>query len=254
MHMVEAMSICHNVRVHIDSSKAERWLSRPRLAAYLSRAGGDHNEALKLYEWNAEVSSACLRDVGHFEVLIRNRYSDRLTDYFTDWTSSSSQLWQMENGIPQTRAKQRYANKKSRAALNIALNKAPTPSPGQIIANLTFGFWSQLTLPVRESTIWTPAISADFEDSSRGSVHDPMAKLNKFRNRLAHWEPIFSSTTGLTARLQEFERIFETVDPDVAAWVGCRSNVIEVLEQCPLSNIGINVSAYFGKVPAFQEP
>ncbi|WP_336662614.1 hypothetical protein [Leucobacter sp. USHLN154] len=83
----------------------------------------------------------------------------------------------------------------------------------------------------------------------RGSIHDRVCKLNRFWNRLAHWEPVFSTTTGLASRLREFEEFFNLVDPQVAAWVGSQSEVIETLKKCPVSGINLVDDAYSGKVP-----
>jgi len=57
----------------------ERWLSRPRFGVYLAAVGGDRPTALQLYEWNATVSAAFMRDLAHLEVALRNAYDDALT-------------------------------------------------------------------------------------------------------------------------------------------------------------------------------
>lgn len=94
-----------------------------------------------------------------------------------------------------------------------------------------------LTASVRDATIWTPMLSEIFPGRSRGYVHDRMEKLNGFRNRLAHWEPVFSTTTGLASRLREFDQFFSEVDPEVAAWVGSHSRVVETVGRCPVPKL-----------------
>lgn len=232
----------------ITHAAVDRWLSAPRFGVYLNATHGHTAEAMELYDWNAAVASACLRDVGHFEVLIRNRYAERLDSEHPGWTSTGNPLWSMLSGYPATRTKQQDLNKGSRAALF----KAKRPSnatPGQIIANLMFGFWAKLTAAPRVDTIWTPVLSDLFPAHSRGHVHDRMNKLNDFRNRLAHWEPVFSSTTGLTTRLAEFEQFFTVVDPDVASWVGERSTVLNTIEECPISDLVLMTNPYLGRMP-----
>lgn len=226
---------------------AQRWLSPHRLGVYMAATSGDVQAALELYEWNAEVASACLRDVGHFEVLIRNRYEERLTPHQADWTEKDSVLWTVENGIEQTRRKQRFSNKKSREALERALKDAPQGTPGHIIANLMFGFWTSLTRAERESTVWTPILSGIFPGKGRGPIHDQMTKLNNFRNRLAHWEPVFSNTTGLALQLQKFDDLITLVDSDVANWVGSRSGVLGLIDECPVPGLSLTVSTYLGR-------
>nr|WP_315267356.1 hypothetical protein [Microbacterium lemovicicum] len=235
--------------MHLSKATAEQWLSNPRLHVYLHATSGDLTGALDLYDWNAEVAAACLRDVGHFEVLIRNRYAAALTHHHPDWTYPSNIMWTLEAGIPPTRVKQQKLNKGSMNAVRTARNKTTPPSAGHTIANLPFGFWMMLTAGAREDTVWTPMLSPLFPGSARGDVHDPMEKLNNFRNRLAHWEPVFSTTTGLAARLEEFDRFFTSVDSDVAAWVGERSNVVRTVAQCPVPGLHIAAPSYLSSVP-----
>ncbi|KQM59281.1 MULTISPECIES: hypothetical protein [unclassified Agreia] len=216
---------------------------------YLNATSGSLPDALDLYNWNAEVAASCLRDLGHFEVLIRNRYSDVLNAHFPDWASPGSALWGRQAGIPLTREKQRKLNAGSSSSVRAARAKTTPPTAGHTIANLTFGFWMMLTASVRVDTIWTPMLSGIFPGRSRGYVHDRMQKLNDFRNRLAHWEPVFSTTTGLAFRLQEFDQFFSEVDPDVAAWVGTQSTVVDAVKRCPVSSLNIVAPTYLGTNP-----
>ncbi|MBM3714186.1 MAG: DNA-binding protein [Actinobacteria bacterium] len=254
--MVSATTWLRRCSVH--PMTATQWLSNPRLGVYLQATSGDHALALELYDWNAQVASACLRDVGHFEVLVRNRYADKLSAHDANWTSASSSLWTLESPPPQPNGviqKQRKANRKSKESLTIAhaslTNPASghvsIPTSGQVIAELMFGFWQSLTLPVRDATLWKPILSLAVPGLSRGHVHDRMLKLNRFRNRLAHWEPVFSNSTGLALRLTEFENIFTDIDPDVAAWVGTRSTVLETIDQCPLPALMATPTNFLGR-------
>lgn len=235
--------------MQLSQTTAEQWLSNPRLHVYLHATSGNLDDALELYDWNAEVAAACLRDVGHFEVLIRNRYAAALTQHHPDWTFPSNAMWTIEAGIPQTRAKQRKLNGGSANAVRKAREKNTPPSAGHTIANLPFGFWMMLTVGAREVTIWTPILSSLFPGRSRGHVHDRMEKLNDFRNRLAHWEPVFSTTTGLAARLGEFDQFFTEVDADVAQWVGERSTVVDTVKRCPVPGLNMVAPTYLGKAP-----
>lgn len=212
-----------------------RWLSPHRYDAYLLATGGNADDSIELYDWNATVAAACMRDIGHFEVLVRNRYAAELTLADPDWTNHRCQLWSLERGLPQTREKQGEANKKSRIALSQAASDGRRKTPGHIIANLSFGFWTALTLPAREATIWTPILSRVAPGATRGELHDHMGQLNHFRNRLAHWEPVFSTITGLSRRLSGLTSVFCRIDPAIAAGVGQRSTVPALLRSAPSS-------------------
>ncbi|MEA9984628.1 hypothetical protein [Subtercola sp. RTI3] len=146
--------------IELSEAAAHEWLSTNRLSVYLRAARSDLSRALRLYEWNARMTAACMQDIGHLELLLRNRYDAALRQI-----------------------------------------------SGQVVANLTFGFWSALTKSEREATLWTPA--------------------------LAHWKPVFSQTTGLVRQLQHVDHVLFCLDPDIAAWVGERSEVLATLEDLP---------------------
>jgi hypothetical protein len=228
----------------------ERWLSPHRFGVYLDAADADMDAALALYDWNAAMTTACLRDVGHFEVLIRNRYAAVLDEHHPDWTDPDHPLWSTEVGIAKTRQLQRRANHRTRRALRTAGEHVRVRTPGHVVANLTFGFWTALTIPPRTATTWT-TLSRAVPGVTRGQLHDSMEKLTRFRNRLAHWEPVFSSTTGLTNRLREFERLFEAVDPEIAGWVGRHSQVVGLWGAVPAARLVVPDRDYLGRpVPA----
>lgn len=217
----------------LSASDAERWLSRGRLGIYLAATGNDVHRALRLYEWNAQVTAACLHDLGHLEVLIRNSYDVELSKVSQGWSSSTDPIWARETGIQRTRTLQAKSNLYSQKLLRAARAKARHPTHGHIVANLTFGFWTALTQSERDATIWTPILSSLFPGATRGPVHGRMDRLNTFRNRLAHWEPIFSQTTGLMRQLSNADSLFTDLGPAVAAWVGERSAVMSLLQASP---------------------
>ncbi|WP_104088913.1 hypothetical protein [Cryobacterium sp. N19] len=78
--------------VELTAHEAELWLSSGRLEIYLSKTGRDLQRALRLYDWNAKVTAACLQDLGHLEVLIRNSYDRNLNVASPDWSSASDPI------------------------------------------------------------------------------------------------------------------------------------------------------------------
>ena len=57
--------------------QAVRWLSEPRFRNFLNAADGEHDSAVALYVWNADVSAALLGVLHHVEVLLRNGIDDQ---------------------------------------------------------------------------------------------------------------------------------------------------------------------------------
>ena len=167
----------------------------------------------------------------------------------SNWSSATDSIWTRETGIQRTRDLQAKSNSYSRKSLEAAHQRARRPTQGHVVANLTFGFWSSLTQPEREATMWTPILSPIFHGAPRGPVHDRMEKLNQFRNRLAHWEPVFSRTTGLTRQLVNIDSLFIDISPGVTRWVGERSTVITLIQAAPEALVSRPLPRYLGISP-----
>lgn len=74
----------------------EQWLSSPRHGKYLRAATNDADRARALYEWNAQLSAALMRDLAHLEVGLRNAYDAAITRHWTGsdhWTRSATRLF-----------------------------------------------------------------------------------------------------------------------------------------------------------------
>ncbi|MFT3862362.1 hypothetical protein [Micropruina sp.] len=224
----------------LDAAQAERWLSAPRYRRYLGVAGGDHAAAMETYLWNSRVAAAGIVDVGHLEVAVRNAYDRVLTRRFPDWAiDPQSPLFALEQGVQRARAQQRRRNQASLARITDAkrgLSSAPTHA--EVVAALTFGFWSNLTVGERTPTLWNPVLHRAFpKGTGRARVHDLVARVVKFRNRLAHNEPVFSTRTGLADRLTEVRELFELIDPDAYAYVAEHSTLGVAISSCPIPGL-----------------
>lgn len=73
--------------------------------------------------------------------------------------------------------------------------------------------------------------------TGRARVHDLMARVVKFRNRLAHNEPVFSTRTGLADRLAEVRELFELIDPEAHAYVAEHSTLGAAISSCPIPGL-----------------
>ncbi|WP_036923132.1 hypothetical protein [Propionicicella superfundia] len=221
----------------LDEAAARRWLSDPRYERYLTTAGGDHDLALNLYRWNSRVAAAGLVCVGHLEVALRNAYDRELTVTFPDWTiDPTSPLFRQEQGIAKARARQRARNRTSLDRIADARRGlGANPTHGEVVAALAFGFWANLTLPERAPLIWNPLLHRAFpRGTRRAGVHDLVARVVKFRNRLAHNEPVFSTRTGLTDRIGDVRDLLRLIVPEAAPFIVADSDLDAVLGACPV--------------------
>lgn len=225
----------------MSRTTAEAWLSTGRFDRYLTHARGDVSSALRLYDWNAELSSACLKDLGHLEVAIRNAYDRVLTQRYANWSmvrpgiQSPGQLF---GSVPVVRSKAAYAARLNGEAIKL-LVKAQRDAGrdgsvlhGRVLANLSFGFWAFLTEPLRANHLWNGMLSRAFPAGvERSWVHPRMEHLNLFRNRLAHLEPTFAKTSALTRNLRELGELLSAVSPEVADWTKRHSRVYDLVAE-----------------------
>lgn len=68
-------------------------------------------------------------------------------------------------------------------------------------------------------------------------IHGTMVRITRFRNRLAHNEPIFSSRTGLVTRLAEVTHLFCLLAPQAAAWTARGSPLPRLIAACPVDGL-----------------
>jgi hypothetical protein len=158
-------------------------LSPIRLAPYHARAGGDLIAALRLYAWNIEISAAFHGPLGVLEVGLRNAIDAELGRLVgrPDWWAPSAGL------AFQARELERIAEaRRAVAAL------ARPAVPGDVVAELPFGFWTELLSRRYDMTLWRPALHRAFPNyhDSRQALHVGLYHLSKLRNRIAHHEPI----------------------------------------------------------------
>lgn len=151
------------------------WLSAPRWNSYLSAANNNPARALKLYEWNLGLATAIMHDIAHIEVGLRNVYDQTISARFNGTTH-----WLFDPESPvrtpllrKRRGKIYDLNYRNRESIDEARRRIRSlnSSPGQVIAELSFGFWRHLTNTAHEKTLWVPYLNHAFpRGSSRKSI------------------------------------------------------------------------------------
>lgn len=206
----------------------EQRLSVERLGAYRAAAGGDVDQAIRLYEWNSALAGAFFEILGHFEVVVRNALHSQLTVWHSaagrpgEWYDDPANILDdhRHDEIAIARDRLRKAGK--------------TETPGRVVAELNFGFWRFLLDKRYQPILWAQALRHAFPNltpQTRRSVYRPVVQLNELRNRIAHHEPVHH--LNLTAYHGDLLQILDYIDHDVAAWVGGLSRVPTVLLQRP---------------------
>ncbi len=175
--------------------------SEARVNRYLLATANSTSKALKLYKSNLKTSQAFHPLLGILEVILRNRLNDILTLHFKnpDWILNERTGFMSD---PSLRFKHKQTGKqKTNDFLKKEVTKAEkrllkiqTPvTSGKIIAEQTFGFWTDL-FEVHHYRLLRGKPIQIFSSLPAGhgrkEVNNELNRVRRFRNRINHNEPI----------------------------------------------------------------
>jgi hypothetical protein len=162
-------------------------LSTDRFATYLKASGFDQKRALDLYLWNAELGAAFHLPIQTVEIALRNRVNHALVSEFgQNWWQDTKLLARLDPArfddlrLVKTRLQKRDLKLQT----------------GQIVASLSFGFWTGMLKSRYNPDLWTRQFRTSFPyfpllDTQR-SLAQACSRIANFRNRVSHHEPIFN--------------------------------------------------------------
>lgn len=209
-------------------------LSPIRLHRFVTEAG-TVPKGLRLYRWNAQLASAYWTPLHFVEVAVRNAVHDALTLHF------GTPEWYDSAGDGSGSAWLYYPE---REAVSKAIAKFPTPTPGKVVAELSFGFWVGL-LSGRHIRPPAPDQGADYHDvvwvkggvgtkfggAKRGIIYKRLNRIRIFRNRIAHHEHLLGENLDVISA--DLDHLLRLLDPSMATWVRAMSNVKSVRTSRP---------------------
>jgi hypothetical protein len=220
---VQRLFFVYTGSLHDDIEDA---LSSNRLSVYRNATANDLEKAVDLYCWNAALGSALFAPIGVLEVVLRNALDRELSRGFTEpWYDDESFL---------------RIDPKFRVRIQDAKNEITKRGKAlihpRVIAELSFGFWVHLLRPGPSGayvrTLWGPALSKAFPSGTkRSQVVGVLDPLHRFRNRVAHHEPIFAKDAALQYGAVLF--LLRLLAPTLVPWVEHHSRVRQLLALGP---------------------
>lgn len=220
-------------------------ISKPRLGPYLSVANNGIRDALRLYQWNIDLSGAVYEALHVFEVFLRNRIDRQLSTWnagqtdpatgephSTDWLVDPARLLRRLVGPNITKA-----TEQARFALRGPRHRARVVGHPDIVAQLTFGTWRFL-LPDRDpgrQRLWADSIHAAFPHlpSEPATLVSKVDGIYRLRNRIAHLEPLLRSAM-VRNEVNDIRWVLAAMDPNLEEWFTSRQRVTNLLRQRPL--------------------
>lgn len=206
-----------------------KWLGEPRFRAYLEASDGQHDRAVALYNWNAEISAAFLEILYHLEILFRNAIDRQFPASAGDVpiTILKPDVWLCDPAILTDESREKVND-----AIGRLQRERKRPTRGRVIASLSFGFWQALFSGVYEE-LWRTTLSEAFPngDGKRREIANLSGPILHFRNRIAHHEAIFSS--DLDRRHGQILKLAGIVDSEAEHYIAALSRVKKLLLEMP---------------------
>lgn len=203
-------------------------LSQPRLETYETAMGGLAEPAVRLYTWNAQVSSALMFPLHFAEVAARNAVADALEDVY-------GPRWPWEHAFERSLPNPGYGFSPRRELRRVRQSE---PTAGKVVAELKFVFWQKMFTQRFDGRLWNKRILGLFPNAGtsdkqalRTRIHDDLDTIRALRNRLAHHEPIFSRS--LAPELNQTLDLLELRSTQLAAWVRAHEKVSALLAVKP---------------------
>lgn len=200
----------------------EDLLSTSRLAPYRSATAGDLTAALRLYDWNVQISSAFHESLHYVEIGLRNAMDHQLTLWTRHRGGRSS--WYADPVVPLTSSTRRKVD----AARAHATADGTPELHGKVVAELMLGFWWSLLADEYNRRLWQPCLKDAFDGPVRRvRLHQSLDELRRLRNRIAHHEPVHGR--GLA---DDYDRLLDTagrISPLLRRRIETTSRVPEVL-------------------------
>jgi hypothetical protein len=206
----------------------ERAVSGQRFTGYMQASRNNGFQALELYQWNTEISSAFWGQLGHMEIALRNTISNRIQLY-------SQKIHKDADWIALAQKRHILANDellRIKEAMDRVTRNKKEISIDQIISELPLGFWSTL-LSKRYRNLW-PELAGGFLGLASRDLTELGSLVQQarwLRNRIGHHNRIWN--IDLRSHHLGILRITQMIDPELERWLSTVSAVPKLLEHCP---------------------
>jgi hypothetical protein len=223
------------------------FFSPSRVNRYLVATSNSSSRAIKLYESNLKITQAFHPLIGVLEVVLRNRLSDILSEFFADPDWIINQKTGFMDDPSLTYIYKKTGQKKKNDFLLREVKKAEkrlrksgtTITSGKIIAEQTFGFWTELYEIYHYKLLKGKPIQV-FDGLPAGfgrkEITDELDKIRRFRNRINHNEPICFSGDNInfTATLDVYASIMNIltwIDPVLVRYLSKLDRVNIIIDR-----------------------
>lgn len=181
-------------------------LSPERFATYQQWTQGNDGLARRLYTYNVQLSAALYGPLHMLEIALRNVTDGTLTAAYGD-------AWLHDPTVVRT-----YGQQQRVAAAQGKLTKQHKPATHpQMVAELSFGFWTALYSRQYHHLWATLRPVFQVKGLQRQALAVDLDDLRNLRNRIAHYEPVVA--LPLAQLYGNLTTITGWLAPAAAAWI-----------------------------------
>ena len=206
-----------------NSGELKSNLSEERFKPFLMKAGFNEEYAFNLYLYNARLAKSFLYPLHILEVTLRNKMSGIFsTLYGPDWPRSTTFRGEL--------------SQQSEDALDKGIQRAKSHDTEDIVATLTFDFWSNLFRSEYDRPFWQSNMQTLLPNTTktRHEFQQHVKDLNRFRNRVAHHEPIYG--LNISKYHTELLDVIKWISKETHDWTKHHSTVNGILRTSPSAN------------------
>ncbi|MCH8977640.1 MAG: hypothetical protein IH945_00140 [Armatimonadetes bacterium] len=181
--MGEPLGLDDGIRIFWQGARS---IAPHRFDSYIETTNATKIEALARHSWNVALCQSLFPALHACELTLRNAFHDALADKYNTHT------W-MVGPMVLKESQQEEVNK----AIQRISSRYKSPTPGRIVAELSFGFWVRLLFKDYTEKASDPLIARSFKHSgntkiSRQLLNGTYADILELRNRAYHLEAIWN--------------------------------------------------------------
>ncbi len=198
----------------MENKAIEQIISPERLAPYLKHHSGNFEKAITHYKSNIEISESFYPLLAILEIGLRNSIDFQLKRKFNDdsWYDNPAFI----------KIVYRFQIDSVSEARSSILREKKIISPGKIVSELSFGFWTSLLDAKFEKTLWKN-IRLAFPNCpkkirQRKAMSSKFNGVRKLRNRIFHHESVTWSIPALTNYRNEIVEGIDWLNKDLLNW------------------------------------
>jgi hypothetical protein len=205
----------------------DRIISRERLEPYLILHQADIDKAMLHYKSNILISESFYPLLAVLEIGLRNSIDYQLTKRFNDrhWYENMEFI----------RIATRFQIDRISDAKSNILSEKKEITPGRIISELSFGFWTSLFDVRFEMTLWK-SLRLSFPNCpkqirQRKTMSSKFNSIRKLRNRIFHHEAISWNLSVLDRYKLELIEGIEWLDKDLMHWADDLNHIDDTINR-----------------------